>query len=360
MNQRNTLLSVGMAMAVILSVLILSACSTDSSPTSIPTPSPGGGGAIVQSDSIISGEVKAIRQQPTGYPYEMDVLVLSSDNVDSLPNPTVDKVGQAITAKTDEDVSLFKVGQTITARVKYVGDVPQPGISLYIYDVEATSAPNPVSLGQEFTLSIGQSALMQGENLTIKFMEVTSDSRCPQDATCIWAGEVSCLIEVTKGSLDPYKLVLSQPGLTNQAAIQDFDGYKIMFRVDPYPAAGKQIAQDEYRLVMTVAKNTQLNVEIGPAPIHGVKIAVTLSQPQEVLVYIKGGLRNTCTTFSDLNTERTGNAISIEVNVQTITGQICGQVYTFFERCVDLGSDFVPGESYTVTVNDKTTTFTMP
>ena len=360
MNQKNTFLSVGIATAVILSVLILSACSTNSSPTSTPTPSPGGGGAVVRSDSIITGEIRAIRQQTTGYPWEVDVLVQSSDNVDSLPNPTIDKVGQVITTKTDENMSSFKVGQVISARVKYVGDVPQPGISLYMYNIEAVPAPDEFSLGQEFTLSIGQSALIQGENLAIKFIEVTSDSRCPSDVTCIWAGEVSCLTEVTKGNLNPYKLVLTQPGLTDQATTQDFDGYEFIFRVDPYPAAGKQITKDEYRLVMTVAKSTQPNVEIGPAPIHDVKIAVTLSQPQEVLVYIKGGLRNTCTTFSDLNTERTGNAINIKVNVQTITGQICGQVYTFFERCVDFGSDFVSGQVYTVTVNDKTTTFTMP
>ena len=111
---------------------------------------------------------------------------------------------------------------------------------------------------------------------------------------------------------------------------------------------------------MTVTQGTQPTMKIAPAPIHDVKIAVTLSHPQEVLVYIKGGLRDTCTSFSDLNTERTGNTISINVNVQTVTGQICGQVYSFFERCADLGSDFVSGQVYDVKVNDKTTTFTMP
>jgi hypothetical protein len=268
MNRKNAFLSVGIATIVVLSVLILSACSANNSPTSTPT-TPPGGGAVVRSDSIVSGEIKAIRKQSTGYPYEMDVLVLSSDNVDSLPNPTIDKVGQVITAKTDEDVSSFMAGQVITARVKYAGDVPQPGISLYIYNIEATPNPDQVSPGEEFTLSIGQSALIPGENLNVKFVEVVADSRCPRDVTCIWAGEVSCLIEITRGSLDPYKLVLTQPGLTDQTATQDFDGYEIMFRVDPYPTAGKQIAQQEYQLVMTVNKSTQPSTEIGPAPTQG-------------------------------------------------------------------------------------------
>jgi hypothetical protein len=136
MNQKNTFLSIGMAAAVILSMLILAACSANSSPSPTTTPSPGGGGAVVRSDSIITGEIRSIRQQTTGYPWEVDVLVESSESVDSLVNPTGDKIGQVITAQTDEDLSPFKTGQMITARVKYIGDVPKPGISLYIYSLE--------------------------------------------------------------------------------------------------------------------------------------------------------------------------------------------------------------------------------
>jgi hypothetical protein len=115
--------------------MVLIACSGKSNPGQTPTPPPGGG-AIVQSDSIITAEIKAIRQT-TGYPWEVDVLVQSSDSVGDLPNPTKDKVGQVITAKADENLSSFKVGQIITGNVKYVGDVPKPGISLYIYNIKA-------------------------------------------------------------------------------------------------------------------------------------------------------------------------------------------------------------------------------
>ncbi len=101
------------------------------------TPAPGpGGGLVVQSDSLITGQLKAIRQQTTGYPWSVDVLVQTSDNVGSLPNPTADKVGQVITTQTDQDMSAFKVGDSITANVKYVGDVPKPGIILYLYNVK--------------------------------------------------------------------------------------------------------------------------------------------------------------------------------------------------------------------------------
>jgi hypothetical protein len=113
-----------------VSALLLAGCSTESA-------RPGGIGAtVIQSNSIITGEIRAIRPQSTGYPWEIDVLVQSSENVDDLPNPTADKVGQVITARTDEDLGSLKTGQKITANVKYVGDVPKPGISLYIYDIK--------------------------------------------------------------------------------------------------------------------------------------------------------------------------------------------------------------------------------
>jgi hypothetical protein len=122
------------ALMVILSLLGLSACSSPASPATTPSP---GGGAVVQSDSVVTGEIKAIRPETSGYPWEVDVLVRTSEDVDSLVNPTKDKVGQVITARTDQDMSTFRVGQVITSRVKYVGDVPRPGISLYIYNIRA-------------------------------------------------------------------------------------------------------------------------------------------------------------------------------------------------------------------------------
>jgi hypothetical protein len=155
-------------------------------------------------------------------------------------------------------------------------------------------------------------------------------------------------------------LVLTQGGLTGQDSIQSFNGYEFAFRVEPYPVAGKTITQKEYRLILTVTKSTQSNLQISAAPIHDVKAVITLSQPHEVLVYLKGGLRDTCTTFNSLTTTRNGNDIIIAANVQTITGRFCGQVYGFFERCVVLGSDFVAGQTYNIKVNDWTTNFKMP
>jgi inhibitor of cysteine peptidase len=100
-------------------------------------------------------------------------------------------------------------------------------------------------------------------------------------------------------------------------------------------------------------------LEVRPAPIHEVRVAIAESYPPQVIIYIKGGLSDGCTAFHELKTERSGNTINIAVTTQRPKGAVCTQVYGYFEQNVNLGSDFVSGQTYTVNVNDKTTSFVM-
>ena len=100
-------------------------------------------------------------------------------------------------------------------------------------------------------------------------------------------------------------------------------------------------------------------LEIRPAPIHEVRVAIAESYPPQVFVYIKGGLSDGCTTFHQLKTERSGNTVNITVTTQRPKEAVCTQVYGYFEQNVNLGSDFVSGQTYTIKVNDKTTSFVM-
>ena len=99
--------------------------------------------------------------------------------------------------------------------------------------------------------------------------------------------------------------------------------------------------------------------EIRPAPIHEVRIAIAESYPPQVMVYIKGGLSDGCTEFHQMKTERSGSQVNITVTTRRTRDAICTQVYGYFEKNVNLGSDFVSGQTYTVNVNDYTTSFVM-
>ena len=94
MKRKNMISLVGIVAVVVLSGLIFPACSSRNSPNTTDTPSTGIGGTVVRSDCIINGEIKSISKQMAAYPWKLDVLINSSDNVDDLPNPTIDKVGE--------------------------------------------------------------------------------------------------------------------------------------------------------------------------------------------------------------------------------------------------------------------------
>ena len=116
-----------------------------------------------------------------------------------------------------------------------------------------TSTEVYADLGEEFSLSIGQSATIKGQALRITFEDVIEDSRCPSDVTCIWAGRVSCIIKLVAGSA-PYRMVLTESGLTDQYTSETYREYQLAFHVRPYPEAVQSIQRDEYRLQLIVTK----------------------------------------------------------------------------------------------------------
>jgi hypothetical protein len=107
------------------------------------------------------------------------------------------------------------------------------------------------SLGKEFTLPAGKTAVISGENFSIKFEKVTGDSRCPSDVVCIWAGEAKCDTVFTyKGNDYPVTLTAGGGNPDNYA----FENYKVYFDLQPYPVSTQQIAPGDYRLILTVTK----------------------------------------------------------------------------------------------------------
>ncbi len=105
--------------------------------------------------------------------------------------------------------------------------------------------------GEEFTLAPGQSATILGEDLAIAFIEVISDSRCPEGAICIWEGEASCLVEIEYHNSVSSK-VLVQRGIPG-ASQDEFNDYIITFDLLPYPEVGGETKQDDYRLNMLIS-----------------------------------------------------------------------------------------------------------
>ena len=111
-----------------------------------------------------------------------------------------------------------------------------------------------VSLGQEFTLQVGQIAQVDKEGFEIKFEKVLEDSRCPKGVTCIWAGQVRCELSI-KDNESTTSLELTEPGLTDSLSLTTNNKFKIYYHVQPYPEAGQEIAPDKYRIILKVEQN---------------------------------------------------------------------------------------------------------
>lgn len=99
------------------------------------------------------------------------------------------------------------------------------------------------SLDETFKLSYEQSAQIESENLTIKFVDVT-DSRCPEGAQCTWAGEGVVSLSVNNSEFD----------ISTLSPI-DTLGYSFsIISLNPYPVLGAELKKKDYQVELMVSK----------------------------------------------------------------------------------------------------------
>jgi len=110
--------------------------------------------------------------------------------------------------------------------------------------------PVAAKLDEQFTLKIGQRAVVQDNDLadtfTLTFLNVTQDSRCPSDFMCVWAGQVIVLMHAIQGdtNLGDFNLTLSPGG---GLARKQFEGYSLeLVSVSPYPKSTQRIRPEQY------------------------------------------------------------------------------------------------------------------
>jgi hypothetical protein len=94
------------------------------------------------------------------------------------------------------------------------------------------------------------------------------------------------------------------------------------------------------------------------APIDGLDVRILESSPPQYVLNVRAGLPSGCAEQNRHETARVGEAIAVTVLNWMPTGSPpCTMIYGSYELNINLGSDFRPGTTYAVTVNDKKTTF---
>ena len=107
-------------------------------------------------------------------------------------------------------------------------------------------------LGQSFDLKAFNSATIAGEGLTVTFNGVLSDSRCPSDVSCVWAGNAEVQLILSKAGF-PSDTVVVNTGLSPQSA--SYQGYTVALQgLAPTPVSTSTIAPGDYVATLLVTK----------------------------------------------------------------------------------------------------------
>ena len=102
-------------------------------------------------------------------------------------------------------------------------------------------------LDDEFWIRIGESVTLEKGSLTIKFISLTGDSRCPEGVICAWMGNAEVILEVSKNEITLNTLLDPKEEVVGDYNIQLRD-------VIPYPKAGVVYMPENYSIKIVVSK----------------------------------------------------------------------------------------------------------
>jgi hypothetical protein len=111
------------------------------------------------------------------------------------------------------------------------------------------AADTEVKVGAGETASIGE------EGLTVTFLEVTEDFRCPSDVDCIRAGQATVLVKFERNGQDLGKFSLTLGEGREDETAATVEGYTVkLARLDPYPVSTSTIRPNEYVAYLAISQ----------------------------------------------------------------------------------------------------------
>jgi hypothetical protein len=128
-----------------------------------------------------------------------------------------------------------------------------------IFQPAAFASPNLIDakLNTPFTIKIGNTAEIKSESLMITLTDI-EDSRCPEDVTCVWEGEVILHLILKKGGDKSKETNLELK--TSQSAEISFESYSIsLSKVEPYPISTNEIKIESYSVTLVVKNQKYLS-----------------------------------------------------------------------------------------------------
>jgi hypothetical protein len=117
-------------------------------------------------------------------------------------------------------------------------------------DLSPTAPDAPVD--RQVVLAPGQSASVPEASVSIRFVEVLGDSRCPIDAFCVQAGDAVVRIEVqpARGSRVSYDLHTRDMRLARHGNLS-----LEIVELAPYPYSARPTQPGDYRLTLRITNH---------------------------------------------------------------------------------------------------------
>lgn len=112
----------------------------------------------------------------------------------------------------------------------------------------------PVVLGTPFDLMLQQSGLYAQDSVEIQFAQIVSDSRCPIDVVCVWAGqaEVAVRVQIADSAPQDVRLWLGKSESDTQVVV---GGYRITLQaLTPFPDTQNPPTDAERRVKLLLEK----------------------------------------------------------------------------------------------------------
>lgn len=131
---------------------------------------------------------------------------------------------------------------------------------LLILILPVAIAADPPSAKTPFTLKVGESKVVEDLRVTVGFISVPSDSRCPSSVECVWEGDAAAFMWLQASGSERTEFDVHTSMQFGRSRV--VDGFTVMLvAVAPYPVYGGDVDPADYVVTITVTPATTTPVE---------------------------------------------------------------------------------------------------
>jgi hypothetical protein len=110
-----------------------------------------------------------------------------------------------------------------------------------------------VPLGREFTLAVGQSAVVDDTGLRVSLKGVPQDSRCPVDVQCVWEGDATVSVAAAGAPSPGAQYELHTSGRLAREVRHGAHRISLV-RLNPAPRSTGRPSPNDYRATLLVVR----------------------------------------------------------------------------------------------------------